>query len=278
AVAHLVRHRRLPPAHLRFFGGAAAATVVLVALSVAATGLSAYPRFAEHIRLHSAVPLTNNMGLRVLVARLADRPAATPTAGRARLSSFRLEPRGDPTPHARATAAEAAAPAPTTAPAFPRLQVPGAAGDSAARPTRLVRAGAAAAPRPSRPATPFGRAVFYALGAALLALFGAVTWRLRSLWAAEALGIVLVAGAIELTCYYYSLFLIAALLARVARPLERAVLAAAAASALLVAWPRIATAWVDRYAAQSAVFLGLAVALLVAFAWRRGGAGARERT
>jgi hypothetical protein len=256
AVAHLVRRRRLAAAHARFFAGAAVAGLALVALSVAATSASAWPRFAEHIRLHSAVPLTNNMGLRVLVARLTRREP--PRQGPLKAPAFRLE--------SLPTAALAQ-------PGLPEQNEPASAPAAASEPLRLklpdLAARAANSPAPvTRFSSGAGRALFFALAALLAAGFGVVAWRERRLWIAEALGIVLVAGLVEITCYYYSLFLVAALLARATRWLERAVLGAAAASALLVAWPRIAAAWPDRYAAESAVFVALSLLLLVGVARR----------
>jgi hypothetical protein len=68
ALAHLYQHRRLAKHHVRVFAGAAVVSVVLVAGSVAVAGPKAYPGFVEHIALHHRTPLTNNMGLSVLLS------------------------------------------------------------------------------------------------------------------------------------------------------------------------------------------------------------------
>lgn len=65
---HLARHRRLKPEHVRTLGGAIVAAAVLVGLSLAFVGPASYPAFYHHtMRVHEQTPLTNNMGLRVLL-------------------------------------------------------------------------------------------------------------------------------------------------------------------------------------------------------------------
>jgi len=68
ALTHLYKHKRFAAHHLRVFAGAAATSVVLVTASVGVAGVSAYPGFVEHITLHHGTPLTNNMGLGVLLS------------------------------------------------------------------------------------------------------------------------------------------------------------------------------------------------------------------
>jgi hypothetical protein len=68
AVVHVYKHRVFARHHLRVFAGAAVATVVLVTASMAVAGPEAYRGFAEHIALHHRTPLTNNMGLPVLLS------------------------------------------------------------------------------------------------------------------------------------------------------------------------------------------------------------------
>jgi hypothetical protein len=63
-----LRHRTLHRDHIRFALGAAAAFAVLFGASIAVTGLDAYPDFVSHIRAHKSTPLTNNMGLEMMVA------------------------------------------------------------------------------------------------------------------------------------------------------------------------------------------------------------------
>jgi hypothetical protein len=61
------RKRRLGSDYLRFLTGSALAGLVLVTASSAVCGLDAYPQFVRHIRLHEHTPLTNNMGLEMLL-------------------------------------------------------------------------------------------------------------------------------------------------------------------------------------------------------------------
>ena len=67
ALFHLLRHRRLHPDHLRFFGGAVLAAAILVPASIAVTGKDSYREFAAHIALHKDTPLTNHMGLETIL-------------------------------------------------------------------------------------------------------------------------------------------------------------------------------------------------------------------
>jgi hypothetical protein len=65
---HWLRQRSWHKDHLRFVTGAFAAGCLLVGASIAVTGLNAYPDFITHIRAHRSTPLTNNMGLEMILA------------------------------------------------------------------------------------------------------------------------------------------------------------------------------------------------------------------
>jgi hypothetical protein len=65
---HVWRHRSVHRDHLRFAIGALLAGTVLMGASIAVTGINAYPEFISHIRAHKSTPLTNNMGLEMIVA------------------------------------------------------------------------------------------------------------------------------------------------------------------------------------------------------------------
>ncbi|MEJ7727632.1 MAG: hypothetical protein WKG00_00280 [Polyangiaceae bacterium] len=66
---HLVRHKRFAPTHLRMLLGGTIATVVLVGASLVWVGKDSYKAFYEHtIVVHDRTPLTNHMGLRVVIA------------------------------------------------------------------------------------------------------------------------------------------------------------------------------------------------------------------
>jgi hypothetical protein len=67
-VFHWLRHRTVHRDHIRFAVGTAVAGVLLMGTSIAVTGIDAYPDFVSHIRGHKSTPLTNNMGLEMIVA------------------------------------------------------------------------------------------------------------------------------------------------------------------------------------------------------------------
>jgi hypothetical protein len=68
AAFHWWRHRTVHRDHLRFAIGAVVAGTLLIGMSIAVTGINAYPEFISHIRAHKSTPLTNNMGLEMIVA------------------------------------------------------------------------------------------------------------------------------------------------------------------------------------------------------------------
>lgn len=63
-----LRHRSFHGDHLRFIAGSLAAGLLLVGASAAVTGIEAYPEFISHIRAHRSTPLTNNVGLEMILA------------------------------------------------------------------------------------------------------------------------------------------------------------------------------------------------------------------
>ena len=66
----LIKYRRINPVHLRFALGGILGTAVLVGASLKVAGKDSYRDFYEHtIKVHDQTPLTNHMGLRVLVAQ-----------------------------------------------------------------------------------------------------------------------------------------------------------------------------------------------------------------
>ena len=65
---HLVRHKRMKAEHVRALIGGTVAAVVLMGGSMAVVGKDSYQKFYHHtIQVHDQTPLTNHMGLRVLV-------------------------------------------------------------------------------------------------------------------------------------------------------------------------------------------------------------------
>jgi hypothetical protein len=66
----LVRHRRLTRPQLRMLAGGTLAFAVLVPVSLGVAGKDAYQQFYRHtLSVHDRTPLTNHMGLRVLLSQ-----------------------------------------------------------------------------------------------------------------------------------------------------------------------------------------------------------------
>jgi hypothetical protein len=69
AGAYLVRHKRMAKHHQRMLLGGVLAAAVLIPASIKVCGKDSYPNFIRHIEVHDRTPLTNHMGLRVLIAQ-----------------------------------------------------------------------------------------------------------------------------------------------------------------------------------------------------------------
>jgi hypothetical protein len=109
---------------------------------------------------------------------------------------------------------------------------------------------------------------------ALMGLFVWATSRLKSAWVVTALSCLPAMVLIELTDYYYSFFLLGALLTRGRRPLELALVAAAMASGVCHLGYRF---FDDRFVAMSVVYLGLAVLMVASYSRRPSDVAAARR-
>jgi hypothetical protein len=112
------------------------------------------------------------------------------------------------------------------------------------------------------------RPLHIVLLAALAIAFVKVVSRVKSLWIAQALSLAIVISLVEVTCYYYSMFILAAFLSRLRRGIEQWVLCVAGVSNLLVANRYLSYFYDLRYTWQSVLFCVFAVSLLFAF-WPR---------
>jgi hypothetical protein len=106
------------------------------------------------------------------------------------------------------------------------------------------------------------RALHLVLLATLGIIFAKVVRRVRSLWVALALSVAFVVSLVELTNYYYSFFILAALLSRLRRPVEQWVLAVAGISQLLAVNWYVSTFYDDKFVAQSILYCVFAVSLI----------------
>ena len=103
---------------------------------------------------------------------------------------------------------------------------------------------------------------------ALALLFAKVVRRVRAPWMGLSLSLVFVASVVELICYYYSAFILAALLSRMRKGVEQWVLAVAGMSQLLAVNRIVSYFYDDKYVAQSVLFWLFGLSLLVAH-WPR---------
>jgi hypothetical protein len=97
------------------------------------------------------------------------------------------------------------------------------------------------------------------------AAFFKVVRRVKSLWIAQALSLAIVVCVVEVTCYYYSMFILAAFLSRLRRGVEQWVLCVAGVSNLLVVNRYLSYFYDLRYTWQSILFCVFAVSLLFAY-------------
>jgi hypothetical protein len=108
---------------------------------------------------------------------------------------------------------------------------------------------------------PFQAVLLVALGLALVV----VLRRHRSLYVALALSLAVVVAVVELICYYYSMFILSALLSRHRRGVEQWVLCVAGVSQLLAVNRILSFDYDDRYTVQSLLFCLFSVSLLFAY-------------
>ncbi len=109
------------------------------------------------------------------------------------------------------------------------------------------------------------RPAYLALNAFIALIFFMAVRRVKTLWIAMALSVVFVCSLPTLSSYYYSFFLVPALLGKVSLRLRLLTLFAAGMSAVLLLPGRISFQFDDRFTLQSLVFLCYAFALVVAF-------------
>jgi hypothetical protein len=65
---YIVKHKRMKPEHVRMLAGGTLAAALLIGTSLAVVGKDSYQKFFHHtLKVHDQTPLTNHMGLRVLI-------------------------------------------------------------------------------------------------------------------------------------------------------------------------------------------------------------------
>ena len=69
AAAYLIKHKRMAKSHVRVLAGGVLAAALLIPLSIHVSGKDSYQQFFKHtLEVHDQTPLTNHMGLRVLIS------------------------------------------------------------------------------------------------------------------------------------------------------------------------------------------------------------------
>ena len=109
------------------------------------------------------------------------------------------------------------------------------------------------------------RPLHVVLVVALGFVFVKVVRRVKSLWIALTLSLAVVIAVVETTCYYYSMFILTALLSRHRRGVEAWVLCVAGASQLLAVNRFLSFFYDDLYTTQSVLYCGFALSLLFAY-------------
>jgi hypothetical protein len=181
----LVKHKRLTKPQLRMLAGGTLAAAVLIPASIYVCGKDAYPQFYVHtLKVHDQTPLTNHMGLRVLLAqklpfelRLSDSLAIGVGKDSGRMKYSENKALSDPFDD------------------WKRM-----------RNERYAKL----------------KPVAYAIIALTMALFLYVLRRMKNMWLALCLSQVFVILMSQLTCYYYSFMILSAPIARV-KPLRHPV-------------------------------------------------------
>jgi hypothetical protein len=183
---HLVRFKRMAPHHLRMLLGGVAAAAVLIPLSLMVAGKDSYQQFYKHtLQVHDQTPLTNHMGLRVLVAQ------KTPIEINEKIGPLRV----------------------------PGLKI-GVGVESGrmeyTRDYKLVDPFEVWKRMRNERYAKYKWAA-YAIAAATLAFFVYVCRRIKSLWIAQCLAQIFIILLSQLTCYYYSFMVLCAPLTRLTR-------------------------------------------------------------
>jgi hypothetical protein len=182
-VTYIVKKRRMHPDHRQMLLGGVLAAAVLVPTSLWVSGMQGYHAFYRHtIEVHDETPLTNHMGLRVIIAhRFFDFQAGWPPVKLATgKESGRMKYTRDNSLH---------------------------------DPFEIWKD-----MRNERYHE--YRYVGYGLTAATLLAFILIAYRIKSLWVAQCLGQIFIILMSQLTCYYYSFLILSAPLTKLRKQIE----------------------------------------------------------
>lgn len=182
-VTHIVKRRRIHPDHRQMLLGGVLAAAVLIPTSLWVSGTDGYQAFYRHtIEVHDETPLTNHMGLRVIIAhQFFDVQAGWPPVKLATgKESGRMKYTRDNSLH---------------------------------DPFEIWKD-----MRNERYHE--YRWVAYGVTAITLLAFVLIVYRIKSLWIAQCLAQIFIILMSQLTCYYYSFLILSAPLSKVRRQIE----------------------------------------------------------
>jgi hypothetical protein len=267
-IAHIVRRRGIHRDHKQMLLGGVMAAALLVPVSSLVSMkhdggplldrlVDPYKSFYEHtLKVHDKTPLTNHMGLRVIIAHKFFEFQAPGL----RHADEREIWKNGLSPQARNLIGWSAA--------F-KLPVRLATGTGSGQMEWV---------RDDKLVDPFKvwkemrndrydhyRYVAYGVVLASLLLFGLIVWRVRSLWVAQCLGQVFIILLSQLTCYYYSFMLLGAPLIKLRKPVELGLFGVAAVTQII---------WMNSYWNDNKYTLLTIVSLvwcyvLIGMFWRR---------
>jgi hypothetical protein len=225
--------------------GGVAAACILIPLSLHVAGRDAYQQFFHHtIQVHDQTPLTNHMGLRVLIAQKTPFEINEPTL---KIGSSEIK--------------------------LPiRVGVGGSSGRMKYTQDGKLRDPFEVWKRMRNERYAKYRYAAYAIIALSFAFFVYVVRRVRSMWIAQCLAQIWIILLSQLTCYYYSFMILAAPLTKVKRNIEAPLFGLAALSQFV---------WMafnfndDKYWVLTLISLAFCYGLICAFAPRELGEAIR---
>jgi hypothetical protein len=196
AGAHLVRHRTLSKPQWRMLAGGTLAAALLIPLSIKVAGKDSYREFYRHtLEVHDRTPLTNHMGLRVMVSQKLP---------------FEVGVHQGPIDFEIGTGLKSG-----------RMKY--TKDNKLNDPFEVWK-------RMRNQRYDAWKPVAYGIVALSLLYFVLAVRRVKSLWIAQCLGQIFIILMSQLTCYYYSFMILLAPLTRVKRQLEAPIFGLAALS------------------------------------------------
>ncbi|MDI1483171.1 hypothetical protein [Polyangium sp. y55x31] len=249
----IVRKRKMTGEQVQMLLGGTAAAAVLIPLSLAVSGPRSYHDFYKHtLEVHDQTPLTNHMGLRVIIAHDMKAQAISQIGEALTPISERLKARGLMSPDTVQKISDVFHYKEAASKASGRMKF--------TKDVKLI--------------DPFEtwknmrnerykkyKIVAYLIIGLTLALSIYVQRRIKNLWVAQCLGQIWMILLSQLTCYYYSFMILTAPLTKVRRDFEAPLFGLAALSQFV--W--ISSYWNDdKYTALTLISLAFCLGLFLA--------------